>query len=115
MLRIPEGKASAMPQIVWFRRSGAATEVSTGFDLALKTWMDGEASAARKLKLFEGRLVAPGLERAGSFNRPMPAGVRLGLAMLLCMGLFSIFLVGRTRSADGQRFQDIALYYRYRG
>jgi hypothetical protein len=35
---------------------------------ALKTWTGGEASAARKLKLFEDRLVDLARERLATFN-----------------------------------------------
>ncbi len=45
-----------------------ATANRESIKTALKTWTGGETSAARKLKLFEDRLVDLALERLASFN-----------------------------------------------
>jgi hypothetical protein len=50
-----------------FKNDGVAADRES-IKTALKTWTGGEASAARKLKLFEDRLVDLARERLATFN-----------------------------------------------
>jgi O-acetyl-ADP-ribose deacetylase (regulator of RNase III) len=54
--------------IDWLKHKDNVAADREAIKAALKTWTGGEASAARKLKLFEDRLVDLALERLTTFN-----------------------------------------------
>jgi hypothetical protein len=54
--------------IDWLIQNDGVAADRESIKTALKTWTGGETSAARKLKLFEDRLVDLALERLATFN-----------------------------------------------
>ncbi|MGY3131205.1 O-acetyl-ADP-ribose deacetylase (regulator of RNase III) [Bradyrhizobium sp. USDA 4501] len=54
--------------ICWLIQNDGVAADRESIKTALKTWTGGEASAARKLKLFEDRLVDLAVERLATFN-----------------------------------------------